>query len=235
VVETVAIDRLPSALDLGNHELVSLVGGGGKTTALFELGRRLRGTRVLTTTTKMHRARTDGHPILFAPTDAELTDALGANGSVLVWRSDAGDKVVGVDPEACDRWFDLADHVVVEADGSRQRPLTAPNPFEPVVPSRTTVLVACVGSAALGRVIADQCHRPLRIAAIAGCSPYDRLTPERLARLLSSGRGLQKDQPAAARFAVVISNVTRTDELFVVELGKRLAGHTRVVAVAPLE
>jgi probable selenium-dependent hydroxylase accessory protein YqeC len=235
VVETVAIDRLPSALDLGNHELVSLVGGGGKTTALFELGRRLRGTRVLTTTTKMHRARTDGHPILFAPTDAELTDALGANGSVLVWRSDAGDKVVGVDPEACDRWFDLADHVVVEADGSRQRPLTAPNPFEPVVPSRTTVLVACVGSAALGRVIADQCHRPLRIAAIAGCSPYDRLTPERLARLLSSGRGLQKDQPAAARFAVVISNVTQTDELFVAELVERLAGHTRVIAVGPLE
>ena len=159
---------------------------------------------------------------------------LAANGSVLVWCAEAGEKAVGVDPAACDRWFDLADHLVVEADGSRQRPLTAPNPFEPVVPSRTTMLVACVGSAALGRVIADQCHRPLRVAAVAGCSPYERLTPERLARLLLSRRGLQKGRPAAARYAVVISNVTEMDEPFVVELVDRLAGQARVVAVAPL-
>ncbi len=234
MVEPVAIDRLGSTLELGSHELVSLVGGGGKTTALFELGRGLSGTRVLTTTTKMHRAHTDGHHVLFAPTDAELTDALAAHGSVLVWCSDAGEKAVGVDPEACDRWFDLADHVVVEADGSRQRPLTAPNPFEPVVPSRTTMLVACVGAAALGRVIADQCHRPLRVAAVAACSPYERLTPERLTRVLLSGRGLQKGRPATARYAVVIGDVTETDEPFVDELVERLAGRTRVVAVSSL-
>lgn len=235
MVQPIAIEGLREALGLGAHELVSLVGGGGKTTTLFELGRRLGGTRVLTTTTKMHRARTDGNPVLIAPTDEELAEALDASRSVLVWRSDAGDKAVGVTPEACDRWFDLADHVVVEADGSRQRPLTAPNPFEPVVPKRTTVLVACVGAAALGRVIADQCHRPMRVAAVARCSPYERLSPDRLATLLLSDRGLRKGRPDAARYVAVVSNVTEAEQAFIDELAECLAGRVPVVAVAPLE
>ena len=144
-VEPVAIDELAAALQLGSHELVSLVGGGGKTTGLFELGRQLAGTVVLTTTTKMGRQRTDGHHVMFSPSDSELADALAQHRTALAWRTDAGQKAIGVDPAVCDRWFDLADHIVVEADGARRMPFTAPNPFEPIVPSRTTMLIVCVG------------------------------------------------------------------------------------------
>ena len=59
------------------------------------------------------------------------------------------------------------DHLVVEADGSRRMPFKAPLEYEPVVPSRTTTLVACVGAAALGAVISEQCQRPERVAAVA--------------------------------------------------------------------
>jgi probable selenium-dependent hydroxylase accessory protein YqeC len=232
VVEPIALDRLADALELGPHELVSLVGGGGKTTALFALGRQLAGTVVLTTTTKMGREVTDGHMPRFDPTDAELAEALAADRSALVWRADGGHKADGFAPESCDHWFDLADHVVVEADGSRQRPLTAPGPFEPVVPSRTTTLVACVGAAALGRVIADQCHRPLRVAALAVCSPYQRLTPERLARVVVSERGLRKGQPRSARFAVLVNNVRGGDLSFVDEFAGAVGGSAAIVAIA---
>lgn len=218
MTEPVEVDELVDALQLGRHEMVALVGGGGKTTALFALGRCLSGSVILTTTTKMGRDRTAGHVPLFAPSDAELEAALARSGSVLVWREDAGHKACGVAPEACDRWFDLADHVIVEADGARQRPLTAPSPFEPVVPTRTTMLVACVGVTAFGRVIADQCHRPMRVAAAAGCSPYDRLTPARLARLVLGERGLRKSQPAGAAYAVVVFGVTESDREFLDEL-----------------
>ncbi len=232
MAEPVAIERLSEALRLGDHELVSLVGGGGKTTALFALGRQLRGTVVLTTTTKMHRSDTGGYDVRFDPADGELADALTAHRSVLVWRSGAGDKARGVDPTSCDRWFELADHVVVEADGARRRPCTAPGPFEPVVPQCTTVLVACVGADALGRVIADQCHRPLRIAALAGCSPYERLTPERLSTVLLSDRGLRKGRPPAARFAIVVGNVGPASRHLVDELVEAVGGETPVVSVA---
>jgi probable selenium-dependent hydroxylase accessory protein YqeC len=232
VVEPIALDDLATALDLGPNELVSFVGGGGKTTGLFALGAQLAGTVVLTTTTKMGRERTDGHHLLIDPTDAELTDALRHHRSVLAWHADAGHKAIGVAPEHCDRWFDLADHLIVEADGSRQRPFTAPNPFEPVVPSRTTLLVTCVGADAFGRVIADRCHRPMRVAALAACSPYQRLTPERLAAVLLSDRGGRKGRPQHARYTVVLNQVRPPDHKFVDEMTDAIAGSAVVVAVA---
>ncbi len=212
--------------------MVSLVGGGGKTTGLFALGDQLGGTMVLTTTTKMGRARTDGHHLMIDPSDVELSDALETHRTVLAWRADAGHKAVGVSPETCDRWFAMADHVIVEADGSRQRPFTAPNPFEPVVPPLTTLLVACVGAGALGRVIADRCHRPLRVAALVGCSPSQRLTPERLAAVLLSDRGSRKRRPDDARFAVVINQVTDAERRFVDRLTDVVDGRAPIVAVA---
>jgi len=212
--------------------MVTLVGGGGKTTGLFALGAQLSGTVVLTTTTKMGRVRTDGNHVMFDPDDGELSDALTAHRTVLTWRADAGHKAVGVSPETCDRWFALADHVIVEADGSRQRPFTAPNPFEPVVPSLTTVLIGCVGASAFGRVIADRCHRPLRVAAVAGCSPSQRLTPERLATVLLSERGTRKGCPADARYVVVVNQVTDADHHDLDQLIGVIDGRAAVVAVA---
>lgn len=232
MVEPVAIEDLAAAVELGDHELISLVGGGGKTSGLFALGRQLSGTVVLTTTTKMHRDHTDGNTVLFDPTDHDLAEWLARNGRVLVWGSGAEHKARGVEPTACDRWFDIADHVVVEADGARQRPFTAPGPLEPVVPSRTTVLVACVGVDAIGRVIADQCHRPLRVAAVAGCSPSQRLTPERLASVLSSERGSRKGIPPGARFVTVVVGVEDGSRGLVDELVEAVGAGFQVVAVA---
>ncbi len=229
MAEPIAIVQLAEALELGPHELISLVGGGGKTTALFALGRQLEGTVVLTTTTKMHSGHADDYPVLLGPGDGELADALEANGTVLVWRDIAGGKALGVQPEQCDRWFGLADYVVVEADGARRKPLTAPGPLEPVVPESTTLLVACVGSDAFGRVIADQCHRPMRVAAVAGCSPYQRLTPGRLAKVLLSERGLQKGRPDVARFAIVLTKISPANVSFAEDLVEIIGGRSKVV------
>jgi probable selenium-dependent hydroxylase accessory protein YqeC len=104
-----------------------------------------------------------------------------------------------------------------------------------VVPPFTTLLVACVGGGALGRVIADQCHRPMRVAALAGCSPNQRLTPERLATVLLSDRGLRKGRPEAARYVIAVSNVTDADLSFVdelVDVVDVVDGRVPVVAVA---
>ncbi|MDH5519078.1 MAG: selenium cofactor biosynthesis protein YqeC [Acidimicrobiia bacterium] len=231
MAEPIAIDQLAEALKLGPHELVSLVGGGGKTTALFALGRQLEGTVVLTTTTKMHKGYTDGYPVFLSPNDGELSGALATNRAVLVWRDIDGGKALGVQSELCDRWFGLADYVVVEADGARRKPLTAPGPLEPVVPELTTLLVACVGADAFGRVIADQCHRPMRVAALAGCSPYQRLTPERLTKVLLSERGLQKGRPGAARFAIVLTKISQADVSFAEEVVEIIGDRSEVVVL----
>ncbi len=233
MTEPVMIGDIADALGLGDHELVSLVGGGGKTTVLFALGSQLAGTVVLTTTTKMGRDRLGGHVPLVGPTNDELLSDLANRRVALAWRAVSDHKALGVQPQVCDRWFGLADHVVVEADGSRRMPFKAPLDYEPVVPSQTTTLVACVGAAALGVAIAEQCQRPERVAEIAGCSPEDRLTPQRLAAVVLSDQGSRKDSPPSARFAVVINQVLPSHRRYIAELAELIADVATLVCIAP--
>ena len=229
----VKIEEISVALGLGDHELVSLVGGGGKTTVLFALGTQLFGTVVMTTTTKMGRDRTGGHEPFLAPSDETLLGVLADRRVALAWRAVSDHKALGVQPQVCDRWFGLADHVVVEADGSRRMPFKAPLDYEPVVPSQTTTLVACVGTAALGEAIVEQCQRPERVAEIAGCSPEDRLTPQRLAAVLLSDQGSRKDSPPSARFAVVINQVLPSHRRYIAELTEIIKDVATLVCIAP--
>lgn len=233
MVEVVRIREIADALGLGDHELVSLVGGGGKTTLLFALGAQLDGTVVLTTTTKMGSERTAAFEPLLEPNDESLLSGLADRRVVLAWHTVSDHKALGVEPSVCDRWFGLADHVVVEADGSRRMPFKAPLDYEPVVPSRTTTLVACVGAAALGAPISERCQRPERVAALSGCSLEARLTPQRLAAVLLSDQGSRKGCPSSARFAVVINQIAPSQFGFVDELAEVTGDSTTLVCVAP--
>ena len=192
---------------------MALVGGGGKTTLLFALGGRLPARTLLTTTTRMGRDRTGGFPCLIDPSDAELAAAFDNDGAVLAWKSIDDRKALGFGTSNVDRWFSVgaADHIVVEADGARRRPFTAPAPWEPPIPPASTHVVACIGADALGYVIADRLHRPLRVAAAARCSPYERLTPERAAEALTSTVGMMKNVPEGARFTVAINGADPDD------------------------
>ncbi|MEC7383234.1 MAG: selenium cofactor biosynthesis protein YqeC, partial [Actinomycetota bacterium] len=148
-------------------------------------------------------------------------------------------KSIGVRPSVCDDWFSdhsLCDVVLVEADGARHRPFKAPANFEPMLPDKTTTVLAVIGADALGRVIADQCHRPLRVAAVAGCSPYERLTPARAATVLTSPYGSFKECPTQARKVVVITKVQSrqndpTNALLVDELVDSLTPNNEVVSI----
>jgi molybdenum cofactor cytidylyltransferase len=232
-VVPIPLNHLAVSLRLRDRELIALVGGGGKTTSLAGLGTQLPGRIVLTTTTKMGREQLGRFRTLDAPTDHELRDAL-ASGAVVVRARTDGHKAIGVPAALCDRWFadrTLLDHVVVEADGARTKPFKAPRALEPIIPSATTTVLAHIGADALGRVIADQCHRPLRVAAVAGCSPYERLTAERAAAVLLSDRGSRKNVPTDARFVVVVTKVEPGNQPLVDALAGLVAPHVEVMAV----
>jgi len=233
MLPAVEITELASALAVEQGDFVSLVGGGGKTTALFALGRQLGGTVVLSTTTKMGSDRTDGQQPLIDPSREEMTAALAASRVVLTWKEIDDHRALGYSPEEAAAWADLADHVVLEADGSRRKPFKAPAPHEPVVPDATTLLVACVGAGAFGARIDEVCHRPEIVAEIAGCGPDEALTADRLAAVLQSDAGSRKQCPPAARFAVLLNRVGEADASFVEGLAGAMSDSVRVVSVAP--
>ena len=232
MIDLTPLDGLADALGVDRGELISLVGGGGKTTTLFTLARQMSGTAVLTTTTKMGSEQTGEFPVLIGPSDDELRVRLKTDPRVLAWKNVDDRRAVGVDAPTCDRWFDIADNVVVEADGSRKRPFKAPLQYEPVIPTRTTLLVACIGARALGVPIDVSCHRPERVAELLGCSVTDKLTPQRAAQVLLSSEGSRKDLPTHSRFVVALHRVTPADQRHADELASLLGDKADLVAVA---
>lgn len=228
-----SLDDLAKTLQLGQRELVSLVGGGGKTTSLFALGAQMSGRVVLTTTTKMGSERTGEVPVLVNPSMSDVVGSLSSVSPLLVWGGVDGRKALGVDPAVCDTWFasETIDSIVVEADGSRKRPFKAPLAYEPVVPRSTTLLVACIGSSALGQVIAECCQRPDRVSAIARCEVTDRLTPERAAIVLTHQDGSQKARPSRSRFVVAAHRVGPAQEQVVAALATAVAAIDQTVDV----
>jgi len=77
-------------------------------------------------------------------------------------RADDG-KFEGVSPTALDELVraGLADAVLVEADGARQRPFKAPAAHEPVVPACASIVSFMMGIDALGRPVEGaSVHRP---------------------------------------------------------------------------
>ena len=216
-----AIEQLADALGgPAKPAVVALVGGGGKTTTLFALTHLLRGRGnrvVATTTTRMGATQTGGLTSVGTSLD-DVIAGVRANGAVISVGSVHGHgdrpKVGGLADHDITRVVESGevDVVVVEADGSRRHNVKAPAPHEPVLPHATTHVVAVIGADALDRVIEDQAHRPMRVAAAAGAQPYQRLTPQRAARLLTSEIGSRKSVPESATFVVVITKVNAGNE-----------------------
>lgn len=188
--------------------VIALTGAGGKSTLLFRLGAELAAAgqqTVLTTTTRLWAAQVDRAPftILSASPhvlEQELPISLRGYRQVLVAQGPAAEpgKVQGLSPDLVCRLAALADvdAVVVEADGSRERPLKAPAGHEPVVPSCATHVLLVAGMGAVGQPLTrDSVHRPEQAAHLAGLTVGETLSVEAMARLLCHPQGGLKGVP----------------------------------------
>lgn len=163
--------------------VTAVIGSGGKTSLLAALARELSGTVVLTTTT--HILRFEGVFHLISPDVRGLRQALAASRVVCVGSQAEKDKLAA--PElGMGVLAELADHVLVEADGSRGLPLKAHASWEPVVPENAAQTVLVVGASGFGRPVAEAAHRVERFCELAGCAPGDAATPELVARVIAA-------------------------------------------------
>ena len=120
--------------------VVSLVGGGGKTTLLYAFARHCaaKGWRVLVSTTT-HILQPER---CYAPDDPAL-QALWAAGEYAVAGTPAGNGKLSAPPmQQLQRWMREADAVFLEADGAKRMPCKVPAEHEPVPPSAGGLLPA---------------------------------------------------------------------------------------------
>ena len=163
--------------------LTALIGGGGKTTAMYLLARELRrrGTVLCCTST---RILLPSHlPVL---TDVRsAAQALAADGWACLGAPAAEGKL-GPPEEPMAALTALADYVLVEADGSRGLPVKAHLAHEPAVPPCADQTILLTGASAFSRPIGEAVHRPERYGALAGVSPTQPVTPQNLAAVLTA-------------------------------------------------
>lgn len=235
--------RLAEALGTTGDDVVALVGGGGKTTAMFRLAREIvdkGGSAITTTTTKIFAAQialAPAHVPAGEATRERVAAALAAHRHVLVIgaTNPSDGKADGIPLDlftALREWFPGV-AMVNEADGSRMRPFKAPAAHEPVIPVETTLVVPVVGADVLGKPLdAESVHRPELISALSGAPLGSPITPEIVARVLAHREGGLKAVPASARVAVVINKVdSLADPGPVHETAERLLREPAIQAV----
>ena len=188
---------------------VAFVGAGGKSTALFQLARQLSPPVVVSATTHLgvwQIPLADKHYILREKKDIQVLP----NGVTLVTDEVKGDRASGLDSESI-LWLHevckgISVPLLIEADGSRQKPFKAPAKHEPSIPNFVGTVVIVAGLSGLGKPLdEDTVHRPEIFAKLSGLQPGETITLEGLARALVHHEGGLKNIPSGIRRVILLN------------------------------
>ncbi len=200
--------------------ITAVIGSGGKTSLVLRLARELvkKGRVVVSTSTRMYPP--EGIPLV-AGTAGAIEAALILSPLVCAG-TNAEDGKLAAPQVAFPRLAELADYVLVEADGAKGLPLKAHAAHEPVVPEGARV-VAVVGASGFNRPIAEAAHRPELYARALETDVNALVTPELAAQAMK------------ARFPAKTVLVNQVDCAAALALAERFAsvwGAGTVVAAA---
>ena len=205
--------KLYEALEIPKG-VTAIVGGGGKTSLIDELCSQLPGKVLRLTTTRILPPKC---PCLMDPRPSELRQAFEEE-RVLCIASYAERDKLALPTVELEPLLNMADYVLVEADGSRGLPLKAPNDKEPYLTGREAMVIAMAGMRGLQQPIAEAAHRAERYAALIHKTTADIASPEDAAMVLESEAGLRKH--VNVRFAVVLNQCDTPERL---QLGQKCA------------
>lgn len=209
------------------HKVISFVGSGGKTTLMFALAKKLSllGKKVIvTTTTKIYIPQ--NHPVVLPDKDIismsstsrsleslkeimasqiELSlnsDNICVTGSLCL-RKDHYEPQKLCSYELCGfsarDFLSLADFVLIEADGSKHKPLKFPGENEPVIPIESDLVIAVAAMWCAGQAISQVCHRyELACRFLSSQYGYEIskdhiVTREDVMRIMNSKSGYRKN------------------------------------------
>ena len=232
--------RLDQEKDLS---IISIVGAGGKTTALFQLARQLLELkpRVLVTATShlgtWQTQFADHHIIVDEKSDIQLPFA----GIILITGKIENERTTPISQRVLSwlREISKADKIplLIEADGSRQRSLKAPADHEPPIPDFTELVLHVSGLSALGKPLSDEnVHRAEIFSQITGRGIGESITTQDLLKILTHPKGGLKNVPVNAK-RVAVLNQADTPELQSIggSLARELLNDYGAVIVCSLE
>lgn len=177
----------------GKKHNICIVGGGGKTTVMYELAAAWAacGCKVLVLTSTHILQPADGS---FAADAAAVHNLWQQRRYAVIGTPELASGKLTAPPQDLYEALQLqADVILCEADGSKHHPCKAPAAHEPVLLPDSDIVLAVVGMDALGCPLAQACQRPQPAAAFLGCSLDSVIDEQMLAALLLSEQGARKN------------------------------------------
>ena len=177
----------------GKKHTICLVGGGGKTTVMYELAAAWAacGRKVLVLTSTHILQPADGS---FAADAAAVHNLWQQRRYAVIGTLEFATGKLTLPPQSVYEELKLqADVILCEADGSRHHPCKVPAEHEPVLWPDSDIVLAVAGMDALGRPLAQACQRPQLAAELLGCGAEKILVEQMLAALLLSEQGSRKN------------------------------------------
>ena len=189
-------DSILKALDIDTdrYPVLSVVGGGGKTSLIFRIMEELTavGKKVLITTTT-HMAYEPDRPFAEDGDMISIKQNLEEYGYTIAASLDREKRKIGaLSEEKLKEIKVLADVMLIEADGAKRYPLKVPASWEPVIWGQTDLVIAVAGMDAAGKPIQEVCHRPENVADFLGKEAEEKVTEEDIVRVVLSTEALKK-------------------------------------------
>lgn len=212
----------------GKRHIISLVGGGGKSTLLEYLAACFasRGMRAaIMTTTRMACPE----HISASMEDCRMRWAKGEYAAC--GEKTENGKFRAPQDELLSVLLEEADVLIIEADGAHMLACKAPAEHEPVILPQSDIVIGVMGIEVIGHAVGKVCHRPQHVCALLGCGEEHLLTAADMAQIFVSERGTKKNVGARAFYAVLNKcddEKRLEDGMRVIEELEKL-GHTKTV------
>lgn len=234
---------LAKALRIQDPSCIAFIGAGGKSTAMFKLARELTSPVIVTATSHLGTWQTqlaDSHIIAKDLTGVENL-ASNLNGVILITGEIEGDRTQPVNEEILERLYSLcreqAIPLLIEADGSRQKPLKAWADHEPPIPEFVDLVVEVIGVEGLGKSLTEEfVHRPELFSKLSGLKIGDPVSSEALIKVLTHKDGGLKNISLSAERCLILNQADTPEAQSIAHTMKNgLITHFRSVVVANLK
>jgi molybdenum cofactor cytidylyltransferase len=223
--------KLLDAFPFENTSIWAFVGSGGKTSTIFSLVRQYKKPIIVTTTTHLSLAEVQLGDYDWIMDDVFKFPEEIPNGILVITAGDNGaEKVEGLNENQMNqlsKWaLENKAPMLIEADGSRGKPLKAPADYEPAIPAFVNRVIVVAGMGSIHRPLtANNVHRPNIFAELAGIEIGEIITARNIQKVLAHPLGGLKNIPVEIDKTLLLTQISNQPQLMAAkDIAKAVSG-----------